>query len=612
MVRYRRRYRHDSYRYGYLPYGYDRTITGVVLGAIIGCVVAIIGTLANLLWRYRSELAPFSVAGATVWCGQWAHTYHPGWWRVLAVLTAAVVAALAAFPGRWRRVRWPVLGRGIERAYLAGCLTAGGAWLTVAIKIGPSTSPLPALGVAGTIVCAIPWWEHHRRRAKVRVERTLEGWPDVADASGLTGTRVVSALVDAWGWTARIALPRGQTADQVIAAVPAIESGLGIAPGAARAEPDPHRADRAYLRVLDSDPHANAIGYPRPQPGTASITRPVPLGLWDDGTVTDVLLLRRNALIGGITDSGKSNLLNVVMAYLVACPDVIIWGIDLKGGMELGPWAACLANLATTPQQATNLLKEAVAEIDMRAREQVARGERLREPGYDDPALLIVIDEYAEMPDEAAEYADSVARLGRAVAVNLLAATQRPTQKAMRNNAVRSQMDVRICLRVRERRDVTLILGEGMLAAGWHAHKLDQPGKFLITARGPQYAVPRPARAYLITDTDVASIVSEYGRYHRGAIASNETHPDTPSTESETTRSAVVVIDKTPSPQRLLLDALENAPDEGISVPDLVTATGTNRSWVYRRLNTLAQTGQVTKTRWGRWRIGEATPPDNT
>jgi DNA segregation ATPase FtsK/SpoIIIE-like protein len=58
---------------------------------------------------------------------------------------------------------------------------------------------------------------------------------------------------------------------------------------------------------------------------------------------------------------------------------------------------------------------------------------------------------------------DSIARLGRAVAVTLIAATQRPTQKAMGQGAVRSQMDLRICFRVREQRDVDLVLGQGML-----------------------------------------------------------------------------------------------------------------------------------------------------
>ena len=95
------------------------------------------------------------------------------------------------------------------------------------------------------------------------------------------------------------------------------------------------------------------------------------------------------------------------------------------------------------------------------------------------PALIIIIDEYAELKDEAPDamsYADSIARLGRALAVTLIAATQRPTQKAMGEGAVRSQMDLRICFRVREPSDVDLILGQGMLRAGWDAHKLNAPG----------------------------------------------------------------------------------------------------------------------------------------
>src|SRR5258708_19097839 len=120
------------------------------------------------------------------------------------------------------------------------------------------------------------------------------------------------------------------------------------------------------------------------------------------------------------------------------------------------------------------------------------------------PALLIIIDEYAELADEAPAAmsdADSIARLGRALAVTLIAATQRPTQKAMGQGAVRSQMDIRISFRVRERKDVELILGQGMLNAGWHAHTLNAPGKFLISS--PEHDAPRRARAYLLTDETV-------------------------------------------------------------------------------------------------------------
>ncbi len=98
---------------------------------------------------------------------------------------------------------------------------------------------------------------------------------------------------------------------------------------------------------------------------------------------------------------------------------------------------------------------------------------------------LVIIDEHAELADDAPDavkHADSIARRGRAVAVNLIAAIQRPTQKAMGHGAVRSQMDIRICFRVRERKDVDLILGQGMLTAGWNAHTLNAPGKFLVSA----------------------------------------------------------------------------------------------------------------------------------
>lgn len=72
----------------------------------------------------------------------------------------------------------------------------------------------------------------------------------------------------------------------------------------------------------------------------------------------------------------------------------------------------------------------------------------------------------------------------------------------MGQGAVRSQMDLRICFRIRERKDVDLVLGQGMLHAGWDAHNLNAPGKFLVSA--PEHGTPKRARAYLLTDQVVA------------------------------------------------------------------------------------------------------------
>jgi S-DNA-T family DNA segregation ATPase FtsK/SpoIIIE len=418
-----------------------------------------IAVIGRLVWRYRSELAPVAVTAALAGAGGWLHAVHPG--AAVPVLAGSLAAACAvvAFGAR------AGLARPAERAYAGAAILTAGAWLALAAALGPLTTPLPASLGIGALVLSVPWWAHRRRRAKVRVERTLAAWPDIAKAVGLAGSAVMSATVDVWGWRARFRLARGQTIADVIARIPAIESGLGTFRGAVRVYPTTDdRANRFELRVLDTDPHADAV--PWPGPSITSITEPAELGPFEDAMPCQVLFLRRHAMFGGSTGSGKSGGLNVLMGNLTACADVITWAIDLKRGMELGPWVECIDRLATTPEQAAALLRDAVAVLQGRAEYLASAGRRTWEPTQRMPALVIVIDEYAELAEEAPDalhYADTIARLGRAVAVTLVAATQRPTQKVMGQGAVRSQMDLRICFRLREQRDVDLVLGQGML-----------------------------------------------------------------------------------------------------------------------------------------------------
>ncbi|MEV4343540.1 FtsK/SpoIIIE domain-containing protein [Actinoplanes sp. NPDC049596] len=455
-----------------------------------------LAAIGRVLFRYRSELAPVTAGIALAVAGIGLHHSHSGAWPIVAVLAAASAlgAGLRGFP-------WGIT-RTEERTF-AGTITAvAGSWLSAATALGPGRPPLPTILAVSVVALGIPWWAHRRRRARVRVDRVIQAWPNLAEAVGLDGSRVMSAVVDTWGWRARMKPRPGQSVTDVVARVPAIESALGTRPGAVRVEQDPAHAGRCTMRVLAVDPHAGAI--PWPGPAARSLADPIELGVFEDATTVRLRLLRRHALIGGTTDSGKSGVLSVILGNLAACSDVVLWGIDLKGGMELRPWAPCLARLATTPDEATRLLAEAVAVLDARAHAAGHDNTRVWEPTPDTPALVIVIDEYAELADTApaaVAYAESVARRGRAVAVDLLAATQRPTQKAMGGGALRSQMSVRVCLRVRERRDVDLILDKGMLAVGWHAHTLDAPGKFYVLADG--HNQPRRARGYLVTDEDV-------------------------------------------------------------------------------------------------------------
>jgi S-DNA-T family DNA segregation ATPase FtsK/SpoIIIE len=566
--------------------------------------------LARYAWRYRSEVAPVTTAGAVLLVGWWLHHGHVDLWTWLLAVSDLTAFAVTMFGAR---IGLPRLA---ERAYAATVVLAVGGYLAVAALLGPFTSPMPQVLGVGTFIFAIPWWMHRRRRARVRVQRAVAAWPDIAKAIGLPGSKIQSARVDLWGWRARVRLARGQTIADMTARIPAIESALGTYRGAVRIYPTRDgKANRCELRVLDTDPHAEAV--PWPGPSARSITEPVDLGPFEDAEPCCVSFLRRHVLFAGTTGSGKSGGLNVLMATLSACDDVVIWAIDLKNGMELKPWAPCIDRLATTPQEASALLADAVAILQARAAHLAAAGYRVWEPTPDMPALVIIVDEYAELADEAPEAmsdADSIARLGRAVAVTIVAATQRPTQKAMGQGAVRSQMDTRICFRVRERKDVDLVLGQGMLAAGWHAHTLNAPGKFLVSA--PEHTTPKRARAYLVTDNDVARVVAYYAprrpqldNVSRGALnsPSANTEPIPWYLVNNAQRDASESDDPpddydTTTPEGALWLALCTAPEEGADIAELMRLSGMTRPTLYRHLAAHARDGRAIQVSRGRWR----------
>ena len=184
-----------------------------------------------------------------------------------------------------------------------------------------------------------------------------------------------------------------------------------------------------------------------------------------------------------------------------------------------------------------------------------------------------------------------------------------------KDTAVRSQMDVRICLRVRERRDVDLILGQGAFNAGWHAHQLTKPGEFLIS--DPEHGTPERHRAYLITDNQVAQHAARYAPA-RPVLPANE--PEMPqkapgsrqAPEQPSARGSGY-----PTPETVLWDALNGASPDGVSVADLAAACGRTQRWVYYRLREHAATGRAVQVTRGYWRAersadgpqGDGRPP---
>lgn len=210
-----------------------------------------------------------------------------------------------------------------------------------------------------------------------------------------------------------------------------------------------------------------------------------PIGIMSGGNIRRLLFSADgdgvHGMIAGSTGSGKSELLMTLILSLAVefDPDIVNFVlIDYKGGQAFEPFK----NLPHKVDVVTNLEGAAVDRMFKAIRAELDRRQRIntrtdskhivayRQKGYhllsDDqfiekfgfpkeayPHLFIIIDEFAEMISNNAEYKDqlnSITRLGRALGVSLILAAQRPTGVT---DQMRANIKFRICLRVETREE---------------------------------------------------------------------------------------------------------------------------------------------------------------
>ncbi|MER7768229.1 FtsK/SpoIIIE domain-containing protein [Kitasatospora sp. NPDC096140] len=199
------------------------------------------------------------------------------------------------------------------------------------------------------------------------------------------------------------------------------------------------------------------------------------VGLLEDGRAWTIDLRRApHWLIVGATRSGKSTLVAALMKEL-APQRVALFGIDLKGGMELSLFEDRLSALASTRAEAAHLLAELVAETE--ARMELCRSVGARSI-WDLPAklrkmpIVVIVDEVAELylvatrDDKAqvGEIATNLLRLGQlgaALGVHLIIAGQRVgSDLGPGVTALRAQLAGRVCHRVSDAGTAEMALGD--------------------------------------------------------------------------------------------------------------------------------------------------------
>ena len=231
-----------------------------------------------------------------------------------------------------------------------------------------------------------------------------------------------------------------------------------------------------------------------------------------DGVTVDLVADGPHAVVGGMTGSGKSELLvSWVLAAARAHPpaEVNFLLVDFKGGAAFEPIRSLphVVGIVTDLDERTAHRAMLSLRAELRHREQILAEAGVRsidDPGMDLPRLVIVVDEFAAMAADYPQlhelFSDLAAR-GRSLGLHLVLCTQRPAG-AIRD-AVLANATLRVSLRVNNRADSVAVLGTDEAAE----LRGDLPGRAWISGGGEAARLVRVAR---VTEDDVRQVVAQY------------------------------------------------------------------------------------------------------
>jgi len=198
-----------------------------------------------------------------------------------------------------------------------------------------------------------------------------------------------------------------------------------------------------------------------------------PIGLDADGPwLLDMIDDGPHALIAGTSGSGKSELLQTIVAAMAAHypPNRLNFlFVDYKGGAAFGDAGTLphAVGMVTDLDETLSLRALTSLRAELKRRETLLHGRardiaefEKNDPANCPPRLMIVVDEFAtlvkEIPDFVAGMVD-VAQRGRSLGIHMILATQRPSGAVSEN--ILANTNLRICLRVLDSAESASVIG---------------------------------------------------------------------------------------------------------------------------------------------------------
>src|SRR5215211_6105481 len=316
------------------------------------------------------------------------------------------------------------------------------------------------------------------RRAHVRRQWTL-----AVRHAGLANfndrvPRVVGHRLTLAGDDVAVRVPAGKTVSEVEDKAETIAAFLRVRE--VRVHRRPEDAGLAQVMVVVRDPLGTAERWPWPNLGAdrLSLWQPIPVGLDEDGELVTLSLFDRKYV-------------------------------------ELAPWAGCAEHMIGPNQdEAIDVLKELVADMDGRYMQLLANKRRKLRPEDDLPLHVVEIDELAFFcngPDRAAnkaftELARDLVGRGRAAGYIVKAATQKPSGDTI-PTYLRDLFAVRWAFRCSTSDASDTILGKGWAKGGYSADAID------VAHRGVGYLLheggrPVRLRTFYLANLDLYALAT--------------------------------------------------------------------------------------------------------
>ncbi|MEV7968280.1 cell division protein FtsK [Sphaerisporangium sp. NPDC088356] len=302
---------------------------------------------------------------------------------------------------------------------------------------------------------------------------------------------------DGPGWRADIDLPYGVTVADVMDKRDRMASALRRPLGCIWPEGDSAiHEGRLILWVGDKDLSKTNVRSPLLKAAGHDVFKGIPFGADPRGRAVVVPIIQHNILIGSQPGQGKTASVRVLASGAALDPTAEMWIHELKGTGDLDPHevnchryvsgiedeaigyaADSLTLLRKEVMRRAAALKALPSDLcpDKRVTRQIADRRSLRlHP------LIAIFDEcqnlfsHPEFGDKAGDDAEFIIKLGRALGVVLVLATQRPDKDSL-PTGVSANVSIRFCLRVGGQIENDMILGTSAYKNGIRA-TVFQPG----------------------------------------------------------------------------------------------------------------------------------------